>query len=71
MLQTVGCKSLEELSEAVIPASIRYKGELAVGRKPVRGESEFLQELKEIASLNRHNMKSLIGMGYVLIVAIF
>lgn len=65
MMQTVGVKNLEELTSAVIPNSIRFNKDLEVGRFPVRGETEFLTELKKIASLNHSNMKSLIGMGYV------
>ncbi|HEY4338180.1 MAG TPA: aminomethyl-transferring glycine dehydrogenase [Puia sp.] len=61
MLKTIGLRSLDELIERTIPASIRSKTPLSVPG-PV-SEHQYLTELKAIASLNKV-CKSYIGQGY-------
>ncbi|RNC82212.1 MAG: glycine dehydrogenase (aminomethyl-transferring) [Phycisphaera sp.] len=61
MLERVGCASLDELVDQVVPTSIRMQGELKLG-KP-RGEHELISELHEMAKKNTVN-RSYIGMGY-------
>ena len=61
MLRVLGLRSLEELSEAVVPKQIRTSHELKLG--PSRSESEVLAELKESASKNQV-YRSFLGMGY-------
>jgi glycine dehydrogenase len=61
MLATMGLSSLDDLIDAVVPASIRLDKPLDVG-SPVT-ESEMLSRLREIAGRNVVNT-SLIGMGY-------
>jgi glycine dehydrogenase len=61
MLKTIGLRSLDELIERTIPASIRSKTPLSVPG-PV-SEHQYLAELKAVASLNKV-CKSYIGQGY-------
>jgi glycine dehydrogenase len=61
MLQTIGVASVEDLIEKTIPASIRLQQPLQTAG-PV-SEFDFLNELKETASLNKV-FKSYIGQGY-------
>ncbi|HUH04126.1 MAG TPA: aminomethyl-transferring glycine dehydrogenase [Kofleriaceae bacterium] len=61
MLEAVGFASLEALADAIVPRTIRMKGELALG--PPRGERELIDELREIARQNVVN-RSFIGQGY-------
>src|SRR4026208_516989 len=61
MLATLGLPSLEELSEATVPADIRVRKELELPRH--RGEQAVLEEIRSIAAENRI-YRSLIGMGY-------
>ncbi len=61
MLHKVGVSSMDELIEKTIPASIRLEEALATG-EPV-SEYEYLQQLKETASLNKI-FKTYIGQGY-------
>jgi glycine dehydrogenase len=61
MLATLGLQSLEELSEATVPADIRVRKELDLPLH--RGEQAVLQELRSIAAKNQI-YRSLIGMGY-------
>jgi glycine dehydrogenase len=61
MLDLLGYDSLDELSEATVPAAIRMKRPLNIGEP--RGEHELLTELKTMASKNKV-MRSLIGMGF-------
>ncbi|HEX4968480.1 MAG TPA: aminomethyl-transferring glycine dehydrogenase, partial [Nitrospiraceae bacterium] len=61
MLATLGLPSLEELSEATVPADIRLRKELALPLH--RGEHAVLEEIRSIAAENRI-FRSLIGMGY-------
>ncbi|HLL22481.1 MAG TPA: aminomethyl-transferring glycine dehydrogenase [Kofleriaceae bacterium] len=61
MLAALGVKSLDELVEATVPASIRLKKRLSLG-EPL-GEHELLEELKNLAADN-HVMRSFIGQGY-------
>jgi glycine dehydrogenase len=64
MLEVLGCRSLDELTDATVPASIRLTRPMAldVGREP-RGEHELLQELAAIADENAV-LRSCIGLGY-------
>ncbi|MEO6538292.1 MAG: aminomethyl-transferring glycine dehydrogenase [Ferruginibacter sp.] len=61
MLQTIGAASLDELIEKTVPSSIRINKLLNTGG-PV-SEYQYLQELKNTASLNKV-YKSYIGQGY-------
>ena len=61
MIETVGVSSLDELINQTIPADIRLKGELNLGRE--RGEQGLLDELRGVAEKNEV-MTSHIGMGY-------
>ena len=61
MLGVLGYPSLDALIDATVPAGIRLKKPLDLG-KP-RTESETLSELRSIAKKNKV-MRSLIGMGY-------
>ena len=61
MLATLGLQSLEELSEATVPADIRLRKELDLPLH--RGEQAVLQEIRSIAADNKI-YRSLIGMGY-------
>jgi glycine dehydrogenase len=61
MLDLLGYDSLDDLTEATVPAAIRMKRPLNIGEP--RGEHELLTELKGIAGKNKV-MRSLIGMGY-------
>ena len=61
MLKTIGVSSLDELIDKTIPASIRNKKELGLG-KPV-SEYEYLTSLKAVAAKNKV-YKSYIGQGY-------
>ncbi|MCC6227935.1 MAG: aminomethyl-transferring glycine dehydrogenase [Phycisphaerales bacterium] len=66
MLATLGFKSLDDLTNATVPAAIRLNRPLnidASGAGRLLGESECVTMLKGIASQNRV-MKSYIGMGY-------
>jgi glycine dehydrogenase len=61
MLASLGMSSLDELTDATVPANIRLRRPLKLG--PARGEHELLAELKSIASQNQV-VRSFIGMGY-------
>ena len=61
MLATLGFESLEELASATVPGSIRSDRPLAI--PAARGEREFLNALKTIATQNKV-YRSCIGMGY-------
>ena len=61
MLQTLELKSLDELVEKVVPASIRAQSPLAL--PTAKTEPEVLARLREIARGNKV-FKSFIGMGY-------
>ena len=61
MLAVVRAKSLDELIDLAVPASIRSREPL--GLPPSRTEADVLAELRRMASNNRV-MRSLIGMGY-------
>src|SRR4029077_10416024 len=56
-----GVRSLEELIDRTIPASIRSKAPLAI--PGALSEHQYLTELKQVASLNKV-YKSYIGQGY-------
>ncbi len=61
MLATLGLQSLEDLSEATVPADIRLRKELELPLH--RGEQAVLEEIRSIAAENQI-YRSLIGMGY-------
>ena len=61
MLATLGLQSLEQLSEATVPADIRLRKALDLPLH--RGEQAVLQEIRSIAAENQV-YRSLIGMGY-------
>ena len=61
MLQTIGVKSIEELIDKTIPASIRTKNNLNI--PDAVSEAELLKQLKEI-SLRNKTFKTYIGQGY-------
>ncbi len=65
MLGEIGYESLEEFSNAVVPAGIRLNRLMNLAGLPdaPRGEHGVLTDLKTIASKNKI-MKSFIGMGY-------
>jgi len=61
MLSVIGVNSLDELIDKIVPSNIRLKQPLQTGAP--MSESEFLTELKEIASKNEV-FTHYIGMGY-------
>ncbi len=61
MLKTIGVKSLDELIDRTIPASIRSKKSLNV-TDPL-SEHQYLTSLRQVAALNKV-FKSYIGQGY-------
>jgi glycine dehydrogenase len=61
MLQTIGVKSLEELIDQTVPASIRSRKDLHL--PDALSEFEYLQSLKETAALNKV-FTNFIGQGY-------
>ena len=61
MLAVLGYGSLDELSEAAVPATIRLTERLSL--PPARSEAEVGQELRELAGRNRV-LRSMIGLGY-------
>ncbi|WP_281213275.1 aminomethyl-transferring glycine dehydrogenase [Shewanella insulae] len=61
MLNFVGAESLEDLTQQIVPESIRLGRDLAVGS--ACGEAEGLASIREYADKNKV-FKSYIGMGY-------
>ena len=61
MLAAINVKSVDELLDQVIPASIRRHDEMAID--PALSEAEVLADLRRLAGMNKIN-RSLIGMGY-------
>jgi glycine dehydrogenase len=61
MLATLGCSSLDDLTQKAIPASIRWRGELNV--PAAKSEREALAELTAMATENKV-LRSYLGMGY-------
>ncbi|TWU45266.1 Glycine dehydrogenase (decarboxylating) [Novipirellula aureliae] len=61
MLESLGFSTLEDLTDATVPADIRLESELDI--PDPRGEHEFLSALKMIAEKNKV-YRSCIGMGY-------
>ncbi|HEX7572554.1 MAG TPA: glycine dehydrogenase (aminomethyl-transferring), partial [Bacteroidota bacterium] len=61
MLKELGCTSLEEFIDGVVPAAIRTSRPLAIGEG--RSEEEVIAALAGIAAKNRV-FRSFIGMGY-------
>ena len=65
MLQTLGFDSLDALTNAAVPASIRSEKSLALDGLPERplGEAELLEQLRAM-SLENTPTRSWLGMGY-------
>lgn len=64
MLETLGYSSLDSMIGETVPASIRLNRPLHIDSgKPIRGEFELLNALRETAAQN-HVFRSAIGMGY-------
>ncbi|MFN7021115.1 MAG: aminomethyl-transferring glycine dehydrogenase [Phycisphaerales bacterium] len=66
MLALIGFGTLDELTDATVPASIRLKAPLrlsGLAGRGVAGEFELLGELRKIAAENKV-YRSFIGMGY-------
>ena len=65
MLQTLGFDSLDALTNAAVPASIRSEKSLALDGLPERplGEAELLEQLRAM-SLENSPTRSWLGMGY-------
>ncbi|MDP7035019.1 MAG: aminomethyl-transferring glycine dehydrogenase [Planctomycetota bacterium] len=61
MLEALGLSSLEELTERVVPESIRMQGFMKID--PARTEHDILDRLRTLASENRL-IRSYLGMGY-------
>ena len=61
LLESVSCKSIDELLSQVIPSAITSKKEMGIGEAV--SEYEYLQNLKTIASKNKL-YKTFIGQGY-------
>jgi len=61
MLETIGADSLESLISKTVPASIRLQNNLQL--PAAISESEFLHQVKQIASLNKV-FRTYIGQGY-------
>ena len=61
MLEVIGYSSLDAMIDKTVPASIRLKDPLKLGK--ARSEYAALAELRELASRNRV-FRSYIGMGY-------
>ncbi len=61
MLEALGYRSLDELTDAAVPAGIRTTTPLRIGEP--RAEHELLEELRAIASENTI-ARSCLGMGY-------
>jgi glycine dehydrogenase len=64
MIATLGKRSLQEVIEAVVPATVRRQKALTLSRFPVAlSEYEALERLKGVASKNVF-ARSFLGMGY-------
>ncbi|MBK8098027.1 MAG: aminomethyl-transferring glycine dehydrogenase [Planctomycetes bacterium] len=61
MLGSLGCKSLDDLTEKAIPGSIRWRGELKL--PAAKSEKDALAELRALADMNRV-LRTYLGMGY-------
>ena len=61
MLQAIGVKSMEQLIDETVPATIRMQRELNVPE--ALSEYEYLEDLKQTAHMNKV-FKSYIGLGY-------
>src|SRR5689334_11672522 len=61
MLQSLGCKSLEQLIDKAVPASIRWRGELKI--PTAQSEAGLLRSLRAFSEQNQV-MRSYLGMGY-------
>ncbi len=61
MLEKLGVNTLDELIDRAVPPQIRMREDLRMERG--KGEYELLEELKDIAAVNKI-FRSYIGMGY-------
>ncbi len=61
MLAALGCRTLDELTEKIVPAAIRSQAPLALPAP--KSEVEVLRELKALAGKNKLH-KNYIGQGY-------
>jgi hypothetical protein len=61
ILATLGCETLDQVTDKAIPKSIRWVGELET--PPAKGEREALATLAALAAENRV-LRSYIGLGY-------
>lgn len=61
MLETIGVKSLDELIDKTVPASIRLENELNI--PPAISEFDYLNEIKAVAAKNKV-FRTYIGQGY-------
>jgi len=61
ILQTLGCETLDELTDKAVPDEIRSAGDLRL--PPARSETEALAELHQLAAQNEV-FRSYLGMGY-------
>ncbi|MBK9329023.1 MAG: aminomethyl-transferring glycine dehydrogenase [Sphingobacteriales bacterium] len=61
MLKTIGVSTLDQLMEETVPANIRLKHPLSIGKPQT--EYQYLQLLKEKADKNKV-LKNYIGLGY-------
>ncbi|MCU0867592.1 MAG: aminomethyl-transferring glycine dehydrogenase [Planctomycetes bacterium] len=61
MLATLGCSSLDDLTQKAIPGSIRWRGELST--PAAKSERAALAELTAMAAENKV-LRSYLGMGY-------
>src|SRR5882762_4638272 len=63
MLAQLGYQTLDQLTDAVVPAAIRLASPLALGERLPLGEHELLEEMKNLAADNIV-LRSFIGQGY-------
>ena len=61
MMSALGVNSLEELVKQTVPSNVLFEDQMDL--TPAQSESEYLENLKSIASKNK-NFRSLIGMGH-------
>jgi glycine dehydrogenase len=61
MLRALGYRSLDALTDAAVPASIQFKGKLAIGT--AKSERDALSELAALAAQNEV-YRSFLGLGY-------
>lgn len=66
MLEVVGFKSLDELSDAIVPEGVRYEGEIEFDglSENGMGEREALEKLRATLRQNKWQIKSMLGQGF-------